>query len=123
MNALKLIFHNSAKALTCTALLLASPVQAHHGGGHGRPVTATVYHPWYDGRTTACGTTYDHWATSAAHPWLPCNTPVKVRYKDRAITVRIKDRCQCDSIDLSAGAAHKLGVPLDGIATVFISHP
>jgi hypothetical protein len=29
---------------------------------------------------------------------------------------------QLDSIDLIAGAAHRLGVPLDGIATVRISH-
>lgn len=32
------------------------------------------------------------------------------------------DRCDCSSIDLSAGAAHGLGVPLDGIATVYISY-
>jgi rare lipoprotein A len=109
--------------LLAAALLLQQPSLAHHGGGHGRPVTATVYDPWYNGRMTACGTIYEHWDTSAAHPWLPCNTPVKVRHNGRTLTVRINDRCDCNSIDLSAGAAHKLGVPLDGIATVYISHP
>lgn len=90
---------------------------------NGRPVLATVYDPWYDGRQTACQTTYRHWGLSAAHPWLPCNTPVRVTHQGRTLTVRVTDRCDCGSIDLSAGAARKLGVPIDGIATVYISHP
>lgn len=88
-----------------------------------RPVTATVYDGWYHGRQTACGQTYQHWGISAAHPWLPCGTPVRVSHQGRNLTVPITDRCDCSSIDLSAGAAYRLGVPLDGIATVRISHP
>jgi rare lipoprotein A (peptidoglycan hydrolase) len=38
------------------------------------------------------------------------------------LVVRITDRCDCNSIDLSAGAAYRLGVPIDGIAKVGISH-
>ncbi len=87
-----------------------------------RPVTATVYDPWYDGRTAYCGSTYRHWGVSAAHPWLPCGTRVRVTHKGRALVVPITDRCECNSIDLSAGAAHRLGVPLDGVATVNISY-
>lgn len=87
-----------------------------------RPVTATVYDGWYHGRTTYCGQTYQHWGLSAAHPWLPCGTPVTVQHKGRVLTVRITDRCECNSIDLSAGAAYKLGVPIDGIATVYINY-
>lgn len=111
------------RTLLAAALLLQGPALAHHGAGHGRPVTATVYDSWYHGRTTACGQTYQHWGVSAAHPWLPCGTPVRVSHQGRALTVRITDRCDCSSIDLSAGAAYRLGVPLDGIATVRISHP
>jgi len=92
--------------LLAAALLLAAMP------AHARSVTATVYDGWYHGRTTYCGGTYQHWGISAAHPWLPCGTPV-----------RVTDRCDCGSIDLSAGAAHRLGVPLDGIATVTIDHP
>jgi rare lipoprotein A len=102
---------------------LAPPVEAHHSTGHGRPVTATVYHPWYNGRATACGQTYRHWGISAAHPWLPCGTQVRVSHGGRTLTVPITDRCACNSIDLSAGAARRLGVPVDGIATVRITHP
>ncbi|MFZ9326529.1 MAG: septal ring lytic transglycosylase RlpA family protein [Polynucleobacter sp.] len=95
--------------------LFIRPVEA-------RQVTATVYDPWYSGRTTACGQTYEHWGISAAHPWLPCGTRVRVNHKGRVLTVKITDRCECNSIDLSAGAAYKLGVPLDGIGTVTISY-
>ena len=95
--------------------MLSAPVQA-------RTVTATVYHPWYDGRVAYCGSTYRHWDVSAAHPWLPCNTKVRVTHKGRSLMVRITDRCDCNSIDLSAGAAYRLGVPLDGVAEVQINH-
>ena len=98
-----------------TALSLCAPAQARH-------VTATVYDSWYAGRTTYCGQTYEHWGVSAAHPWLPCGTRVRVSHRGRSLTVPVTDRCDCSSLDLSAGAAHRLGVPLDGIATVHISH-
>lgn len=101
------------------AILQQLTPQAH---GHGRPVTGSVYDSWYDGRITACGNTYRHWGISAAHPWLPCGTRVRVTRGSRTLTVPITDRCECNAIDLSAGAAHRLGVPLDGIATVHISY-
>jgi rare lipoprotein A len=87
-----------------------------------RPVTATVYSDWYAGRPQYCGGAYRHWGISAAHPWLPCGTRVTVRHRGRVLVVPITDRCDCGSIDLSAGAAAALGVPLDGIATVQISY-
>jgi rare lipoprotein A len=87
-----------------------------------RPVTASVYSDWYAGRITYCGQRYEHWGISAAHPWLPCGTRVTVRHRGRTLVVPIRDRCECNSIDLSAGAAAALGVPLDGVATVQISY-
>lgn len=100
-----------------TALLGAAP-----GLANSRYVTSTVYHPDFHGRTTYCGNRYDHWGTSAAHPWLECGTKVTVSHKGRVITVPIRDRCECNSLDLSAGAAHRLGVPLNGTAQVRISY-
>jgi len=87
-----------------------------------RHVTATVYDGWYAGRLQYCGGTYQHWGISATHPWLPCGTRVTVQHRGRVLTVPVRDRCDCGSLDLSAGAAAALGVPLDGIATVWISH-
>jgi rare lipoprotein A len=105
------------------ALNFSQAAIAHHGAGHsGREVTATVYHSAFHGGTTYCGQTYQHWGVSAAHPWLPCGTNVRVSNGSRSLTVKITDRCECNSIDLSAGAAYKLGVPLDGIARVRISY-
>lgn len=103
------------RVLLALALLMQSPALA-------RPVTATVYSSWYNGRTTYCGQTYQHWGVSAAHPWLPCGTRVTVSKGGRQLVVPITDRCDCNSIDLSAGAASRLGVPIDGIATVSISY-
>ena len=101
--------------LTGLLLMQAIPVQA-------RTVTATVYHPSYHGGRTACGQRYDHWGISAAHAYLPCGTKVTIRRKGRSLVVPITDRCACNSIDLSAGAAYRLGVPIDGIAPVHISY-
>ena len=95
--------------------MLAAPAQA-------RTVTATVYDPWYNGRVAYCGSTYRHWGLSAAHPWLPCGTRVRVTHGNRSLVVPITDRCDCNSIDLSAGAAYRLRVPLDGVAKVGISY-
>lgn len=99
----------------CLGLSLGLPAQA-------RNVTATVYDSWYAGRPAYCGGTYHHWAVSAAHPWLPCGTRVRVSHRGRTLTVPITDRCDCNSIDLSAGAAWRLGVPLHSTAPVGISY-
>ena len=89
---------------------------------NSRTVVGSVYHPYFHGGITYCGQVYQHWGISAAHPWLPCGTQVRVRHKNRMLIVPITDRCNCNSLDLSAGAAYRLGVPLDGIATVQISY-
>lgn len=103
---------------TCLAFgLVLQPLAA-----EARPVLATVYHPWYHNRTAYCGSVYRHDGISAAHPWLPCGTRVRVTHKGRALTVPITDRCECNSIDLSGEAARRLGVPLDGTARVQISY-
>lgn len=86
-----------------------------------RVVKGTVYHEWYDNRITYCGTVYRHWGVSAAHPWLPCGTKVRVTHAGRTLTVPVLDRCDC-AIDLSAGAARLLGVPIDGVGTVQVTY-
>ena len=84
-----------------------------------RTVTATVYSTYFSGRPDYCtGKPFRFWGISAAHPWLKCGTLVTVTHKGRSLVVPIRDRCDCNSIDLSAGAAYRLGVPLDGTARV-----
>ena len=102
------------RSLLLLLAMLAAPAQA-------RTVTASVYSDWYAGRPDYCtGRAYQHWGISAAHAWLPCGTRVTVTHKGRSLVVPITDRCDCNSIDLSAGAAYRLGVPLDGTARVQI---
>jgi rare lipoprotein A (peptidoglycan hydrolase) len=97
-------------------ITFAAPAQA-------RTVTATVYDGWYHGRPEYCtGRAYQHWGVSAAHPFIRCGTLVTVTHRGRSLVVPIRDRCDCNSIDLSAGAAYRLGVPLDGTARVRISY-
>jgi rare lipoprotein A len=40
--------------------------------------TASWYGPGFDGRTTASGQPYDMYAATAAHPWLPLGSMVRV---------------------------------------------
>lgn len=104
--------------LTGLLLMQAIPARA-----DSQRTIASVYHPDYHGGRTACGQRYDHWGISAAHSWLPCGTKVTVRRGTRSLVVPITDRCACSPrIDLSAGAARRLGVPIDGIAPVTISY-
>jgi rare lipoprotein A len=103
-------------ALTLFAVVSATPSFAHHTGDH---TTATVYHPWYIGRRTACGDIYQDSVISAAHPHYPCGTKLLIRHKGRELPVRVNDRCAC-GIDLSYAAAKALGVPTDGIGRVSI---
>lgn len=119
MNAIKTLSSLPKKLLAVSVSLatVMNPVDA-----HARYVTATVYHPDYNGGPNYCGGTYRHWGISAAHAWLPCGTRVRVTHGGRSLVVPIRDRCDCSSIDLSAGAASALGVPLDGIGRVHISY-
>jgi rare lipoprotein A len=51
--------------------------------GVGKPIktwtgTASWYGPGFHGRTTASGEPYDMYAATAAHPWLPLGSLVRV---------------------------------------------
>lgn len=104
-------------ALSLFTLVIATP--AHTLNISGESATATVYHPWYIGRRTACGEIYLDTVVSAAHPYLPCGTKLLIQHRNRVVPVRINDRCACNT-DLSTAAALALGVPTNGIGRVTI---
>lgn len=84
---------------------------------------ASWYGPGFQGNHTANGEIYDMNGISAAHKTLPFDTIVKVVDLDtgRSIVVRINDRGPFIAgriIDLSKGAAEKLGIVDKGIANV-----
>ena len=84
---------------------------------------ASWYGPGFDGNLTANGEVYDMNGISAAHKTLPFGTLVRVTDFEtgRSIVVRINDRgpfIEGRIIDLSKGAAAKLGTIERGITQV-----
>jgi len=85
--------------------------------------TACWYGNEYHGRKTASGEVFDQWAMTAAHRELPFGTIVRVKNlrNGRAVKVRINDRgpfVRGRIIDLSRGAAERLGMVQAGIGPV-----
>jgi rare lipoprotein A len=84
---------------------------------------ASWYGPGFDGNLTANGEVYDMNGISAAHKTLPFGTIVRVVEfsTGKSIVVRINDRgpfIEGRIIDLSKGAARKLGIIDKGITKV-----
>ena len=87
--------------------------------------TASWYGHEFHGRKTSNGEIYDMYGVSAAHKTLPFGTVVRVHnlHNGRDLAVRINDRgpfVKGRIIDLSYGAAEKLGVIGPGTAPVEI---
>lgn len=86
---------------------------------------ASFYANKFVGRTTANGEIYSHGKMTAAHKSLKFGTKVKVTdlSTKKSIVVRINDRgpfIKGRVIDLSKGAASKLGIVNRGVAKVSV---
>jgi len=85
---------------------------------------ASWYGGVFNGRKTASGEIYNMYAMTACHPTLPFGSIVRVvnRSNHRSVVVRITDRGDLVEegrvIDLSYGAARKLGMTWAGLAHV-----
>jgi rare lipoprotein A len=85
---------------------------------------ASWYGRVFNGRKTASGEIYNMYAMTACHPTLPFGSIVRVvnRKNHRSVVVRITDRGDLVEegriIDLSYGAARKLGMTWAGLADV-----
>jgi rare lipoprotein A len=84
---------------------------------------ASWYGPGFHGKPTASGEIYNMYELTAAHKTLPFGTIVKVIDLEtkRSVVVRINDRgpfVEGRIIDLSYGAAVKLGMVEKGLAKV-----
>ncbi|WP_204102902.1 MULTISPECIES: septal ring lytic transglycosylase RlpA family protein [Spirulina sp. CCY15215] len=82
--------------------------------------TASWYGPYFHGRLTANGEIYDQEAFTAAHPYLPFNTYLKVTNLENqeTIIVRINDRgpyIYPRTLDLSRGVARCLQSKKSGV--------
>ena len=84
---------------------------------------ASWYGPGFHGRPTASGAIYDQHGMTAAHRTWPLGTNVRVTHlaSGRSVVVCINDRgpfVEGREIDLSLGAAHRLGMVDEGTAQV-----
>lgn len=91
--------------------------------GHALSGIASWYGKEFDGKPTASGLIYDMNDLTAAHRTLPFGSMVEVRNLDngRRAVVEINDRgpfVKGRIIDLSLGAAKKVGIVDDGTAPV-----
>ena len=84
---------------------------------------ASYYGDDFHGKKTASGNVFNMYALTAAHPSYPFGTRVRVTHlaNDRQVVVTINDRgpfVMNRIIDLSYGAAEKIGMIVEGIAIV-----
>jgi rare lipoprotein A (peptidoglycan hydrolase) len=91
----------------------------------GQLALASWYGPGFQGNHTASGEIYNQYALTAAHRTLPLGTPVEVTNlaNGKSVRVRITDRgpyVRGRSIDLSRGAAKRLGMVKAGVSRVRI---
>ena len=111
--------------LLCSALLLAGPAAARDDGGWRQSGQASWYGGHHAGRRTSSGTVFNPAEMTAAHPTLPLGSRVRVTMRDTgdSVVVTVTDR-QPDHgrriIDLSHGAAERIGLASRGVGEVVI---
>ena len=102
------------------AALLCLPI----AGETRTSMLASWYGPYFHGRTTANGETYNMYGNTAAHKYLPFGTKLRVCYQG-CVDVRINDRgpyIGARELDLSRGAAAKIGLIRPGVASVSVEY-
>jgi len=100
------------------------PLSSHEG--FEQTGIASSYGQDFHGKTTSSGEPFDMHAMTAAHKTLPLGVYVKVVHQrsGKSLIVRINDRgpfVRDRIIDLSEGAANKLGMLQEGLAPVRIT--
>lgn len=113
-------FTRLASFFLAAGLLSGAPAQAKQCG------QASWYGPGFYGKLTANGETYRPGTMTAAHPYLPLGSWVRVENRDNGLIadVRINDRGPYAGgriLDLGHGSAQRLGVNRSGLANVCIS--
>lgn len=86
---------------------------------------ASFYGSHHQGRRTAFGTRFDQRKLTAAHPWLPYGSKVRVTTlaKGDSVIVTVTDRLYARHvvIDLSTAAARELGMMRSGVTKVTLT--
>ena len=113
------------KLLFTLTLLTLLPTSITHAASITQKGTASYYADKFHGRRTKNGEIYNKWKMTAAHNGLPMGTKVRVTNlkNKRSIIVKINDTGSFRKrlIDLSYGAARKLGFIRQGLARVKVT--
>ncbi len=111
-----------------SVMLLAGTAEAHaaRDGSWKESGEASWYGGWHQGRPTSSGERFDEHAMTAAHARLPLGSRVRVTLRDtgRSVVVTINDRLppkRSRVIDLSRGAAARLGIVDRGLGDVTLT--
>ena len=110
MRLLGVLFAGVASVMSCNANATQLVRASFYGGGE------------YLNKHTSNGEVFNARALTAAHRTLPIGTRVRVTYKGKSCVVRINDRGPAAwtgrSLDLSRGAAGRIGLIRAGIGAV-----
>ena len=85
------------------------------------PVLTSYYGEELAGNPTASGEPFDPSDLTAAHPYLPFGTRLRVTNDGQSVSVRVNDRgpyVPGRGLDLSSGAARAIGLTDSGVAVV-----
>lgn len=106
------------------SLLLLCPLQAQAAleCGYASHYGTEGYH----GQRTASGSTFNAYAMTAAHPWLPFGTRLRVKNRNngKSVVVTVNDRGPYYGgriLDLSYGSFARIASPSQGEASICIS--
>jgi len=96
------------------------------GVKHTAIMTASYYGEDFHGKRTSSGEIFDMYGMTAAHKTLPLGTVLKVTYipTGRSVVVKVNDRgpfVPGRDLDLSYGAALKIGLVRDGVGKVKVT--
>ena len=113
-------------AAACVVALLCSAAGFAEGQLYKENALASYYGEAFQGRPTSSGEIFDMYAMTAAHKTLPFGTMLEVTNLENgnSVVVRVNDRgpfVADREIDLSQGAAEKLGMITAGVARVSLS--
>ena len=122
---MKLAPYALAALLALPAVAPASSARSSGRSGDTAIVVASWYGPSFHGRRTASGQVYDQDRMTAAHKTLPFGTKLRVTNlrNGRSVLVTITDRgpyVRNRDLDVSRGAARRLGIIQPGTAPVLI---
>src|SRR5208337_144511 len=119
ISALLVSWHHDASARA------APPSGSDTAGWAGETGTASYYSDAFHGRRAASGVRFDQRLLTAAHPWLPFGTRVRVTLAGtgQSVVVTVTDRIYLPGrvVDLSVAAARQLGMMRGGLARVSLT--